>query len=131
MIRHSFYVTSQGRRRRFRCKECGRTFCSIYGTPCYRLHKSRSLFTEYLIGQMTLLMTYYSFLRPHRALKFGGTLRTPAMQAGLVKKCLSFREVFTSPAVFFSYVLIVVFLSQRSNELRQRGGCNRNSTTLA
>ena len=46
IIRHSFYITSQGRRRRYRCKECGRTFCSTYGTPYYRLHKPRSLFDE-------------------------------------------------------------------------------------
>ena len=31
---------------------------------------------------------------PHRALKFGREVRTPAMQAGLVSKRLSFRDVF-------------------------------------
>ena len=46
IIRHSFYITSQGRRRRYRCKECGRTFSSTHGTPYYRLHKPRSLFDE-------------------------------------------------------------------------------------
>jgi transposase-like protein len=46
IIRHSFYSTRQGRRRRYRCKECGRTFSSTYGTPYYRLHKPRSLFDE-------------------------------------------------------------------------------------
>ena len=59
---------------------------------------------------MTLLMTYYNFLRPHRALQFGRTIRTPAMQAGLAKKCLSFREVFTSEAAFFLLVLIAVLI---------------------
>ena len=44
IIRHSFYITSQGRRRRYRCKQCGRTFSSTHGTPYYRLHKPRSLF---------------------------------------------------------------------------------------
>ena len=44
IIRHSFYITRQGRRRRYRCKECGRTFSSTRGTPYYRLHKPRSLF---------------------------------------------------------------------------------------
>ena len=40
IIRHSFYITRQGRRRRYRCKECGRTFSSTRGTPYYRLHKA-------------------------------------------------------------------------------------------
>ena len=42
IICHSFYITTQGRRRRYRCKECGRTFSSTYGTSYYRLHKPRS-----------------------------------------------------------------------------------------
>ncbi len=46
IIRHSFYITRQGRRRRYCCKECGRTFSSTRGTPYYRLHKPRSLFDE-------------------------------------------------------------------------------------
>ena len=44
--RHSFYITTQGRRRRYRCNQCGRTFSSTHGTPYYRLHKPRSLFIE-------------------------------------------------------------------------------------
>jgi len=39
---------------------------------------------------------YYNFVRPHRALKFGPEIRTPAMQAGLISKRLSFREVFVA-----------------------------------
>ncbi len=35
-------------------------------------------------------------LRPHSALKFGREMRTPAMQAGLTTKALTFREIFTS-----------------------------------
>ena len=67
---------------------------------------------------MALLMMYYNFLRPHLALKFGETLRTPAMQAGLVKKRLSFRDVFRSRAAFLSFVLIVSRF-QASLERRQ------------
>ena len=48
-------------------------------------------------------MTYYNFVRPHMALKFGKTFRTPAMQAGLAKKKLSFREVFTNQPAFFCW----------------------------
>ncbi len=46
IIRHSFYTTTQGRRRRYRCKHCGRTFSSTHGTPYYRLHKPRAFFDE-------------------------------------------------------------------------------------
>jgi transposase-like protein len=46
IICHSFYITTQGRRRRYRCNECGRTFSSTYGTPYYRRHKPRSTFDE-------------------------------------------------------------------------------------
>jgi hypothetical protein len=51
--------------------------------------------TEYLVGHMALLMSSYNFIRPHKALKFGKTTRTPAMQAGLAKRELSFRDLFT------------------------------------
>ena len=46
VVVHSFYRTTQGRRRRYRCTRCGRTFCSTMGTPYYRLHKPRALFDE-------------------------------------------------------------------------------------
>ena len=46
IIRHSFYKTSQGRRRRYLCKVSEKTFGSTAGTPYYRLHKSRSTFDE-------------------------------------------------------------------------------------
>ena len=42
IIRHSKYTTRQGRRRRYLCKPCKKTFCSTKGTQYYRLHKSRS-----------------------------------------------------------------------------------------
>jgi len=52
IIRHSKYKTRQGRRRRYLCKICKKTFCSIKGTPYYRLHKPRSVFDE--VVQMTV-----------------------------------------------------------------------------
>ncbi len=78
--------------------------CSYLGrrTPC---HARR---TEFLEGQVALLMAYYNFLRPHSALRFGKTVRTPAMQAGLVGRRLSFRDVFTSQPAFFLFVLMMV-----------------------
>ncbi len=98
-------------------------------TPC---HARR---TEFLVGQMALLATYYNFVRPHMALKFGKTLRTPAMQAGLAKKRLSFREVFTNPPAFFLFVLVVLaarfcrFESQIVSVRLWESG--QDSTTLA
>ena len=53
-------------------------------TPC---HARRG--GEFLEGQVALLMAYYNFLRPHSALRFGKTVRTPAMQAGLVGRRLN------------------------------------------
>ena len=52
IIRHSKYKTRQGRRRRYLCKTCKKTFCSTKGTPYYRLHKPRSVFDE--VVQMTV-----------------------------------------------------------------------------
>jgi hypothetical protein len=43
-------------------------------TPCHARH------SRCLIGQMALMMMYYSFVRPHMALKFGKIVKTPAMQ---------------------------------------------------
>jgi len=71
-------------------------------TPCHARHSS------YLIGQMALMMMYYNFVRPHMALKFGKIVRTLAMQAGLAKNRLSFRDIFAGQAVFL-FVLIVIF----------------------
>ena len=51
---------------------------------------------ERLEDQLEIVRCHYNFLRPHRALKFGSEIRTPAMQAGLVTKRLTFRDVLTS-----------------------------------
>ena len=104
--------------------------CSYLGrrTPC---HARR---TEFLEGRVALLMAYYNFLRPHRALKFGETLRTPAMQAGVANKSLSFREVFTSEAAFFLFLLMVIVARYPRLDFRsvQFGNWRGNgSTTLA
>jgi hypothetical protein len=63
---------------------------------------------EPLSNHLELLRCYYNFIRPHRGLKFGKELRTPAMQAGLASRRLSFREIFTSAAAMLPYVLIVI-----------------------
>ena len=72
---------------------------------------------ERLEDPLDLLRCYYNFVRPHRALKFGREVRTPAMQAGLTRKRLTFREIFSSAMhnlvlrnvtlVFFDSALLV------------------------
>ena len=52
-------------------------------------------FEEFLEKQLDILRCHYNFLRPHRALKFGPEIRTPAMQAGLATLRFTFRDVFT------------------------------------
>ena len=65
-----------------------------------------------LENQIEILRCHYNFMRPHRALKFGTATRTPAMQAGLVRRRLSFRDVFTSPLVSASSKGIVYLLGR-------------------
>ena len=54
-------------------------------------HARRS---QRLEDHLQLLRCYYKFVRPHRALKFGREVRTPAMQAGLFRQRLTFRKIF-------------------------------------
>ena len=79
-------------------------------------------------------MAYYNFLRPHRALKLGKTIRTPAVQAGLAKRRLFFRDVFTSQVALFLFLLMVLVARYARLDLGsvQFGHWRGNgSTTLA
>src|SRR4030095_15466189 len=44
IIRYGFYTTKVGKRRRYQCRTCGKTFCSTCGTPYYRLQHRRATF---------------------------------------------------------------------------------------
>jgi transposase-like protein/IS1 family transposase len=46
IVRHGFYRTKRGRRRRYRCQACGKTFCTSTETPYYRLQHRRATFDE-------------------------------------------------------------------------------------
>ena len=46
VIRFGFYQTRWGRRRRYRCQSCEKTFCSTTGTPYYRLQHRRDTFDK-------------------------------------------------------------------------------------
>ena len=66
-------------------------------TICYARRRER------LEAHLELLRCYYNFVRPHRALKFGREVRTPAMQAGLTTRRLTFREIFSSTIVLLAW----------------------------
>ena len=65
---------------------------------------------EKLEDHLELVRCHYNFVRPHRALRFGRETRTPAMQAGLVKRRLTLREIFvctwTSVSILIAYDVI-------------------------
>jgi len=76
--------------------------------------------TQRLDDHLELLRCHYNFLRPHRALKFGREVRTPAMQAGLTLMQLSFRDIFTSVPNFLCLVRIVcVFIFEANSTGRE------------
>src|SRR4029453_6574628 len=53
-----------------------------------------------LNDHLELLRCHYNFVRPHRALKFGRQVRTPARRAGLTSRALTLREIFSSRLFF-------------------------------
>ena len=66
-----------------------RTICQARWKQCLEDH-------------IELFRCHYNFVRPHRALKFGRQVRTPAQQAGLVKRAMTWREVFSARIVFLA-----------------------------
>ena len=60
----------------------------------------QALWKERLEDHLELLRCHYNFVRPHQALKLGREVRTPAMQAGLTRRRLTLKEIFSSRMVF-------------------------------
>ncbi len=81
-------------------------------SPCHARSK------EQLENHLELLRCHYNFIRPHRALKFGWEMRTPAMQAGLVSHRLSFREIFMSVGGLVLYVIIAIELDSAGSRMK-------------
>ena len=75
---------------------------------------------ERLEDHLELLRCHYNFVRPHRALKFGRKVRTPAMQAGLVSKRLSFREVFMADQRRILFVIIFIYVKAVLSRVREQ-----------
>jgi IS1 family transposase len=80
-----------------------------------------------LNDQLELLSCHYNFVRPHRALKFGREVRTPARQAGLTKRTLTLREIFSSRE---QNVLFALFNSVRPVSSRIRGSALGSLATI-
>ena len=71
--------------------------CAYLGRRTASHARDTSLFED----NIELQRCYYNFIRPHSALKFGKETRIPAMQAGLVKNHLSFRDIFMDLKIIF------------------------------
>ena len=78
-------------------------------TICQARQKQR------LNDHLELLRCHYNFVRPHRALKFGREVRTPARQAGLTSRALTLREIFSSRLLFVASkdVIFALFKTAR------------------
>jgi hypothetical protein len=76
-----------------------------------------------LDDHLELVRGHYNFVRPHRALKFGREVRTPAWQAGLTKRALTLREIFSSRELFVASknVLFALFETGRPVSFPIRG----------
>jgi IS1 family transposase len=65
---------------------------------------------DQLRSHVELVRCHYNFVRPHRALRFGGETRTPAMQAGLVSARLALSDIFAASSVTLHVLVTVVTL---------------------
>ena len=85
----------------------------------HRRSLSHARQTERLVDHLELIRCHYNYLRPHRALSLGREVRTPAMQAGLTKKRLTFPDGFTAiPNVLRFVRFICLFIRHENSILR-------------
>jgi len=80
----------------------------------HRYTPSHARRTEYLKAHLELLQCHYNFFRVHSALKYGNEIWTPAMQARLTSRRLTFRQVFLA-ATAFSFFVFILCLKIRQN----------------
>ena len=71
-----------------------------------------------LEDHLELFRCYYNFVRPHRELKFGPAVRTPAMQAGLTRRRLTLREIFSSKLLFVASKDVIFALFDSASSVR-------------
>ena len=80
--------------------------------------------TERLDEHLELLRCYYNFVRPHGALKFGREIRTPAMQAGLTIRRLTFRDIFLATTIpLWARIEVFLLTGARNPVSSAPGGC--------
>ncbi len=70
------------------------------------------------IDQLELFRCYYNYIRPHSSLRFGCEVRTPAMQAGLAKGKMRFRDIFNFRAGRVLFALVGTRSSESDGGLR-------------
>ena len=85
--------------------------------------------TERLDEHLELLRCYYNFVRPHGALKFGREIRTPAMQAGLTIRRLTFRDIFLATTIpLWSRIEVFLLTGARNPVLCQNSAVLRRKS---
>ena len=99
-------------------------------TICQARRKQR------LDDHLELLRCQYNFLMPHRALKFGRQVRTPAMQAGLTRRRMTFRDIFSSISFVWLFRKIQFVFAYRASsvpndDLRLSGAALQHSIAEA
>ncbi len=87
------------------------------GSSClHRRSAAHARWPHRLQEHLELLRCHYNFIRPHMALQFGTIRRTPAMQAGLTSRPLTFRQIFTSRVL----IVFVIWTRNQSALTQQR-----------
>ena len=106
IIHNGFYRTRSGKRRRYRCGECGKTFSSTKGTPYYRLQHRRATFD----GVIALRVEGVSISAISRIKRDCLEHRRPLAQEGSPSvssiqsqkdRWLRYRRIFHSDSSFF------------------------------
>ena len=77
-------------------------------------------YAEHLDDHMALLQSHYNFIRPHRSLKLGKERRTPAWQAGVVSRQLSFRDIFLHALALLYWLFVYVHSAVRVSRRMSR-----------
>jgi len=84
----------------------------------HRLTPSHARSPEYLKDHLELLQCHYNFIRPHSALKHSTEIWTPAMQAGLTSRRLTFRQVFFAAIASSIFVFILCLRRRQSVKIQ-------------
>ncbi len=104
-------------------RRVGLEFVCIFGHDAIETARRASLEFVCVFGHdgldehLELFRCYYNFVRSHGALKFGRAIRTPAMQAGLTARRLTFRDIFLATTIPLWSRIEVSLLSWARNPL--------------